>query len=91
MTQQQYKKASLPSGEYLLVRVPEKYEDFKLANGWVWAFKHPGMSVRSRIVELPPGNYTLIGLGSEISEEQWSRIIESRKGSIVVTKDWWAI
>lgn len=64
-----------------LIEIPEHTKEITLRST-----KHYNSSIsvydnftnKETILVLPPGDYTIIGLGSEISEEQWGKIVEFR-------------
>lgn len=68
----------LPSGEYLLVKVPEavQFQIKKNADHSLLfvLYNWNGFTNVSQDI-LPPGNWELIGRGSEITENQWQEML----------------
>lgn len=72
---------NLPSGEYLLVDVPPRSWGYDLYGGMkadqllCLTTTAPGRFKQHKI-NIPPGSYTLIGKGSEITEEVAKGIVQ---------------
>lgn len=69
---------------YLLVSLPDNFRTYGLGiaamnRGLNYiAYDTPNSFVDERIV-LPKGNYSIIGLAKDLTEEQWKGIVESKK------------
>lgn len=77
---------NLSSGEYLLVDVPEDAHNVIVYNGELvdnWADEE-----MQRLKVLPPGHYTLIGKGSEVSWQDKVGIVEKEHDGSQ-TMHWW--
>jgi hypothetical protein len=68
------KKITLPSGEYLMVEVPKERKIMLATDGNLYHYRGSG-AVTGQRIDIPLGNYTLIGLCSEISEEEAKGIV----------------
>lgn len=69
-------KLTLPSGEYLLVEVPEdaKYIRLSLTTNSLFFYRE---SYPNNIgAHLPSGNWQLIGKASELGKEEWKGILK---------------
>lgn len=67
-------QVKLTTGEYLLVEVPEGCHEIEINYGKdKVVFWEDGFSSE---LGLPPGQWEIIGRASELSEEQWSGIVE---------------
>ena len=77
------KKITLPSGEYLMVEVPKDAKEFNVFNPQQPLVQYDYLQYKrngfwDNPIRLPKGNYTLIGLCSEIGEEEAKGIVESQ-------------
>lgn len=66
------KTVSLSTGEWLLVEVPEDSltVDWNITGKWIY------LSPLSFRIEIPPGQYSIVGIAKDLTEEQWKGIVE---------------
>lgn len=74
----------LPSGCYLLLTVPENYWAFHFEGDWVHAYPVDGGGGTKPIgwhTQVPnPGQWSIIGKGSELKEDDWKGIVPEVSG-----------
>lgn len=81
---------TLPSGEYLIVDVPEDSSNFQIKNndlGHYIDFEtilHENDPGTYYCINLPPSDWQLLGLESEITEEVAASIVEKMEGRVNV-------
>lgn len=74
-------KATLPSGSYLMIEVEIGGSSFtfygakKIESIKYNTMPSPG-KFKGHEIDLPPGQYELVGKGNEISEEVWNGMVE---------------
>lgn len=78
---------------YLFVEVPEDAKGFIVTHlmgdpDLVYPSAYGGYTYVTR---LPPGNYTLVGRGRELSEEQWKPIVEKIYVFNIRKNEWEAV
>ena len=71
------KQLTLSTGEWLLVEVPEDSlsVDWNITGKWIY------LSPLSFRIELPTGEWQLIGKGDSLNEQQWGEIVERWAGT----------
>jgi hypothetical protein len=84
------KQIKLPTGEYLLVEVPEDAKQFQVLNEYnvLW-YQMPIIRGKSS-KELPSGQWEIIGRASELTEDHWDEIVEN-KWDDYADGMWWKI
>lgn len=73
------KEFELPSGKYVVVKVPDDAENFRISNVGKWlGFSHnnDGELYEESLIDLPPLNWKLIAPIKDITEEQAATIVE---------------
>lgn len=70
-------KIKTEKGEFLAVKVPDEAEDFIVDEDGLNMFQNPPHSdMTLGNIELPPGNWQLIGACKELTDEQWKGVVD---------------
>lgn len=58
------------------VVVPESSYMWTVVGNELLMVPHIGLSARKKYYDLPPGQWQIVGLGNQLTEEQWKGIVE---------------
>lgn len=80
-------ETTLHTGRYAILKVPEGATNIRLSKpSGMYLDYDLGKEIGS--VEMPPGNFQIVGIGRELTEVQWKEIVDRQNGSVGKYKDY---
>lgn len=70
------------------VQVPEGSHGFMFSTEQLWLCAKPKQTWRRFFCELPEGNWKILGLGKDLTEDQWKEVVEQQSGGLGRFKDY---